>query len=53
MHVHPRSGLKKLSILITNPALREEMGLTGRKTVLKDYTIQACAPKLVRILKTV
>lgn len=49
----PEEWLEKLSTLITNPALRKEMGLKGRQTVLKDYTVQACAPKLVKILKTV
>jgi len=49
----PEEWLEKLSALITNPSLRKEMGLKGRQTVLEDYTVQACAPKLVKILKTV
>jgi len=49
----PEEWLEKLSTLITSPNLRKEMGLKGRQTVLKDYTVQACAPKLVKILKTV
>lgn len=49
----PEEWLDKLSILITNPSLRKKMGLKGRQTVLRDYTVQACAPKLVKILKSV
>jgi glycosyltransferase involved in cell wall biosynthesis len=49
----PGEWLENLSALIANPALRKEMGLKGRQTALKDYTVQACAPKLVKILKAV
>jgi len=44
---------KKLSFLIENNALRERMGRQGRERVLKGYTIQACAPRLLSILKKV
>jgi len=47
----PREWLEKISVLIESPSLRKEMGLKGRETVLEGYTIQACAPKLIEIIK--
>ena len=44
---------EKLSVLIENNALRERMGREGRERVLKGYTIQACAPRLLSILNQV
>jgi glycosyltransferase involved in cell wall biosynthesis len=44
---------EKLSVLIENHVLREKMGREGRKRVLKGYTIQACAPRLLSLLKQV
>jgi len=44
---------EKLSVLIENHALREKMGREGRERVLKGYTIQACAPRLLSLLKKV
>jgi len=44
---------KKLSVLIEDNALRESMGREGREKVLNGYTIQACAPRLLSILKKV
>jgi len=43
----------RLSLLIDNPALREKMGREGRKRVLENFTLQACAPRLFSILKRV
>ncbi len=47
----PQQWLEKLSALIEGPQLRKEMGLEGRKTVFEGYTIQACAPRLLEIIK--
>jgi glycosyltransferase involved in cell wall biosynthesis len=44
---------EKLSVLIENNALRERMGREGRRRVLERFTIQACAPRLLSILKKV
>jgi glycosyltransferase involved in cell wall biosynthesis len=41
---------KKISLLIENSQLRERMGREGRRRVLKNYTYQACAPRLFSIL---
>ncbi len=49
----PEEWVEKLSILIRDENLRKEMGLKGRDAVMKDYTIEACAPKLIGILKRV
>jgi glycosyltransferase involved in cell wall biosynthesis len=46
----PEDWEKKLSLLIENPMLREQMGLEGRRRVLENYTYQACAPRLFSIL---
>jgi glycosyltransferase involved in cell wall biosynthesis len=44
---------EKLGLLIEDPELREKMGREGRSRVLKGYTLQACAPRLLWILKSV
>jgi glycosyltransferase involved in cell wall biosynthesis len=49
----PEDWKEKLSILIKDHTLRERMGREGRKRVLEGYTIQACAPQLLSILKKV
>jgi glycosyltransferase involved in cell wall biosynthesis len=46
----PEEWERKLSLLIENFELREQMGREGRKRVLKNYTDQACAPRLFSIL---
>jgi glycosyltransferase involved in cell wall biosynthesis len=46
----PKEWEEKLSLLIKNPRLREQMGREGRKRVLRDYTDQVCAPRLFSIL---
>ena len=46
----PEEWEKKLSILIENSELREQMGREGRRRVLENYTYQACAPRLFSIL---
>jgi len=47
----PEEWEKKLSLLIENFRLREQMGREGRRKVLESYTYQACAPRLYAILK--
>jgi len=49
----PAEWEEKLSLLIENPQLREQMGREGRKRVLEKYTYQACAPRLFSILDRV
>ncbi len=49
----PEEWEEKLSILIKGPALREKMGVEGRRRVLNRYTLQTCAPRLLSILKRV
>ena len=49
----PEEWEEKLSLLIENPGLREQMGREGRRRVLQDYTYQACAPRLFSILTRV
>jgi glycosyltransferase involved in cell wall biosynthesis len=46
----PGEWVEKLSLLIENAPLREQMGREGRKRVLENYTYQACAPRLFSIL---
>jgi glycosyltransferase involved in cell wall biosynthesis len=43
----------KLSFLIENSELREQMGREGRKRVLEKYTFEVCAPLLFSILNRV
>ena len=47
----PQQWFEKLSTLIDDPRLRKEMGLKGRETVFEGYTIEACAPRLLEIIK--
>jgi glycosyltransferase involved in cell wall biosynthesis len=49
----PGEWEERLSLLIENPQLREQMGREGRKRVLKNYTHQVCAPRLFSILNRV
>jgi hypothetical protein len=50
----PDEWVDRLSKLIENADLRRQMGERGREVIMKDYTIQACAPRLLDILdKTV
>jgi glycosyltransferase involved in cell wall biosynthesis len=49
----PAEWEEKLSLLIENTQLREQMGREGRKRVLEKYTYQACAPRLFSILDRV
>jgi len=41
---------EKLSLLIEDSALREQMGREGRKRVLENYTYESCAPRFFSIL---
>jgi len=49
----PAEWEEKLSLLIENPQLREQMGREGRKRVLEKYSYQACAPRLFSLLDRV
>lgn len=49
----PEEWINKISALIEDAALRREMGLKGRDIVMKEYTIEACAPKLIDIIRDV
>ena len=44
---------EKLSLLIEDSALREQMGREGRKRVLENYTCESCAPRFFSILDRV
>ena len=46
----PEEWERKLSMLIENSELREQMGREGRKKVMEDYTYQVCAPRLFSVL---
>jgi len=46
----PEEWEEKLCLLIENPGLREQMGREGKKRVLRNYTDEACAPRLFSIL---
>jgi len=48
--VTPTEWEERLCALIQNATLREQMGREGRKRVLKKYTEQVCAPRLLSIL---
>ncbi len=43
--------IEKLDRLIENPELRRRQGLAGRQLVEEKYSVQAVAPRLVKILK--
>jgi hypothetical protein len=43
--------IERLSTLIDDGEMRRRMGAEGREKILKGYTVQACAPKLVDWLK--
>ncbi len=47
----PEEWEKKLSLLIENFRLREQMGREGRRRVLESYTYQVCAPRLFSVLE--
>ena len=43
--------VKKLSLLIENPDIRQGLGNAGRKTVEEKYSVKAWAPVYARIIK--
>jgi len=45
--------IEKLSLLIENPELRYKLGMKGRQTVEKNYSVKVNAPKLKAVLKRV
>lgn len=46
----PSEWVEKLSLLVENPHLRERMGKAGRERMMERYTVQVCAPRLIRWL---
>ena len=42
---------EKLSLLIENPEIRKRMGLRERDFVVKNYSFEVAAPKLISTLK--
>jgi glycosyltransferase involved in cell wall biosynthesis len=48
----PEEWLEKLSVLVGNADMRQRQGLAGRQQVEEKYCIQAVAPQLIRILKS-
>lgn len=49
----PAEWFEKLSCLIEDPALRQAQGHAGRQIVEETYSVQAVAPRLVNILKSI
>lgn len=49
----PEEWEEKLSLLIEDRELRERMGLQGIQRVVKNYTLQSCAPQLLSVLRRV
>ena len=45
--------IKKLTLLIENPELRQSLGKAGRKTVEERYSVKVWAPKYVEVLRKV
>lgn len=45
--VSKEDWIEKLSVLIENGPLREQMGREGRRTIMEGYTVQVCAPQLI------
>lgn len=45
--------VEKLSILIEDPLLRQEMGMRGRELVRESFSVQGCAPKFYQVLEEV
>ena len=49
----PEEWIEKISTLIEDQALRKAMGTRGRDAVMREYTIEACAPRFIDILRDV
>lgn len=47
----PEQWVEKLSILIESRELREMMGMRGRETVLRSFSLEACAPKYYEVIR--
>jgi len=45
--------IEKLSTLVENASLRKKMGKEGRRRIMDQYTVQVCAPKLIKWIKEV
>ncbi len=49
----PEEWIEKISTLIEDQALRKAMGTRGRDAVMREYTIEACAPRFIDIIRDV
>lgn len=45
--------IRKLSLLIENPGLRQKMGMAGRQTVEEKFSLEINAPKILSIFEEV
>lgn len=45
--------IEKLSILVENASLRARMGTEGRRRIMRHYSVQACAPRLLEWIREV
>ena len=43
--------IEKLEILINDPVRRERMGMEGRKRVIEHYSLEANAPRMLKIFQ--
>jgi glycosyltransferase involved in cell wall biosynthesis len=48
---HPQAWIDRLSTLIEDPDLREQMGLKGIETVEKGYSLRVTSKKFLRVLQ--
>jgi len=48
----PEEWAEKIARMARDPALRDRLGDAARETVAKDYSVQAHAPRLARLLKS-
>lgn len=46
----PSEWIERLTLLVEDAELRRRMGSAGRERLLKSYTVQACAPRLIEWL---
>ena len=47
----PEEWIEKLEILINNHNLRKKMGIEGRKRVIEHYSLEANAPRMLKIFQ--
>jgi glycosyltransferase involved in cell wall biosynthesis len=49
VHTH-EEWIDRLSTLIENPSLRQDMGISGRRTVAEEYSVQAIGERIAHLL---